>query len=103
MDTGSHGLWRTAGPSAPPLSREPGLPRRGYFAAGTRAGRAVAARPRRGAAFFAGALAFARVPGRPEYVAMNFSVSARARSSGRWLWGDFIRYDEGPSSWPPTP
>ena len=34
---------------------------------------------------------------------MNFSVSSRASSSGRWCIGDFIRYELGPSSWPERP
>jgi len=34
---------------------------------------------------------------------MNSSDAVRATSSGCWFIGDFMRYDEGPSSWPPTP
>src|SRR3954468_12633725 len=37
------------------------------------------------------------------YLAMNFSVLSRAMSSGTWLCGDFMRYELGPSSWPPMP
>ncbi len=39
-------------------------------------------------------------PPLPAYLAMNVSVSLRASSSGRWFFGDFMRYELGPSSWP---
>jgi hypothetical protein len=38
-----------------------------------------------------------------EFSAMNASVASRARWSGRWFIGDFMRYELGPSSWPPIP
>src|SRR5207248_625560 len=38
-----------------------------------------------------------------EYSAMNRSVSSRATGSGTCAGGDFIRYEDGPSSAPPTP
>src|SRR6202035_1161242 len=71
-----------------------------YSATAGLAARAVAdtlADPR-GLAFAGARVPLARVPGRvggraggPEYLAMNFSVSLCAWSSGRWLRGDFIR------------
>ena len=49
------------------------------------------ARGLRALAPFALAVRPARAAGRRECLAMNFSVSARACSSGRWFCGDFIR------------
>src|SRR6185436_1178243 len=41
--------------------------------------------------------------GAPPCSLMNFSVSSRACESGTWTGGDFIRYELGASSGPPTP
>jgi hypothetical protein len=108
MTNGSAAATRAIVPGRPRgLARVGGLALGGLGASPTIAGAAGAAdcattAGRLRGAFFAPPPPFGFVPGRSRYRAMNFSVSSRAWSSGRCVYGDFIRYDDGPSIWPPS-